>query len=87
LTVTRNSWYGTNAKEIISVALEHPPTWAAIVFTALNERTFKNSMIYKIAERFGKRGASDEFIDSYISLVKDNTLSVASEDFFIRDFE
>lgn len=78
LTIIRNSWYGTNSKEIISVALEHPPTWCAIVYTALNERTFKNSMIYRIAERFGKRGASDEFVDSYITLVKDYSVAVES---------
>lgn len=78
LTIVRNSWYGTNSKEIISVALEHPPTWCAIVYTALNERTFKNSMIYRIAERFGKRGASDEFVDSYVTLVKDYTVAVES---------
>lgn len=87
LTITRNSWYGTNSKEIISVALEHPPTWCAIVYTALNERTFKNSMIYKIAERFGKRGASDEFVNNYVSMIKDNSLSIGSEEFFVRDFD
>lgn len=86
LTIIRNSWYGTNSKEIISVAIEHPPTWCAIVFTALNERTFKNSMIYRIAERNGKRGASDEFIDSYISLVKDYTIATENLE-PIRDFD
>lgn len=87
LTIVRNSWYGTNSKEIISVALEHPPTWCAIVYTALSERTFKSSMVYRIAERFGKRGASDEFIDTYVRMVKD--YSVSTEDFReeIREFE
>lgn len=69
LTIIGNSWYGTNAKEIIKVALEHPPTWVAVVWTALNERTFKNSLIYRIAERFGKRGASAEFLTAYQHLV------------------
>lgn len=71
LTIVKNSWYGTNAKEIISVALEHPPTWMAIVYTALSERTYKTSLIYRIAERFGKRGASDEFMKNYIQLVQE----------------
>lgn len=74
LTIVKNSWYGTNAKEIISVALEHPPTWAAIVWTALNERTYKNSMVYRIAERFGKRGAADEFNNAYTMLIKEFTV-------------
>lgn len=78
LTIVKNSWYGANAKEIISVALEHPPTFAAIVYTALSEKTFKNSTLYKIAERFGKRGASDEFTSNYISLVR--SISIAKEE-------
>jgi len=86
LTIIRNSWYGTNAKEIISVAIEHPPTWCALVFTALNERTFKNSVIYKIVERFGKRGASDEFNSNYILLIKEN-INLAKEEFVIKEFE
>lgn len=79
LTIVKNSWYGTNAKEIISVALEHPPTWCAIVYTALNERTYKTSMIYRIAERFGKRGAADEFNKNYVDMIKSHT-SVAREE-------
>lgn len=86
LTIVKNSWYGTNAKEIISVALEHPPTWCAIVYTALNERTFKSSMIYRIAERFGKNGAANEFNAGYISMVKDE-LTVAKEELAFAAFE
>ncbi len=69
LTIISNSWYGTNAKDVIKVALEHPPTWVSVVFTALNERTYKNSLIFRVAERFGKRGAADEFHNSYTSMV------------------
>jgi hypothetical protein len=72
LTIVKSSWYGTNAKEIISVALEHPPTWIAIVWTSLYERTFKSSLIARISERFGKRGASDEFNSNYIAIVREN---------------
>lgn len=86
LTILRNSWYGTNSKDIISVAIEHPPTWSAIVYTALTEKTYKSSTIYRIAERFGKRGRSDEFVKNYISLVKNQT-SVANEELDIKPFE
>jgi hypothetical protein len=85
LSIMANSWYGTNAKEIISVSLEHPPTWIALVFTALSEKTFKSSIVFKTAERLGKRGAADQFMMSYTSLVKSHT--VAIEKFAIRDFE
>jgi hypothetical protein len=73
LHLVKNSWYGTNSKEIISVALEHPPTWAAIVYTALVERSYRGSMVYRIAERHGKRGAADEFLKSYAVMIRENT--------------
>lgn len=79
LTIVKNSWYGTNAKEVISVAVEHPPTWCAVVYTALSERTYKTSMIFKIAERFGKRGAADEFLRSYSDMMR-SYISVATEE-------
>lgn len=67
----RNSWYGTNSKDVIAVAVEHPPTWIAMVFAALTEKTFKNSNISIIANNFGKRGKSDEFLKNYTRLVTD----------------
>lgn len=92
LNIIRNSWYGTNAKEILSVAVEHPPTWASIVYAALSERTYRSSAIYRVAERWGKRGGSDEFMRSYHSLMQDYTLSNSNESYpndeiIYRDFD
>lgn len=44
-------WYGNNGREIIAVALEHPPTWLTLIFQAYNDRTFKNAGLTKITER------------------------------------
>lgn len=74
MTLIGNSWYGANAKENIAVAIEHPPTWIAIVYTALTERLFKTSKIYNLAEQFGKRGKSDEFKKNFIQYMQDNTV-------------
>lgn len=73
LTMMRNVWMATNSKEIISVAVEHPPTWIAMVYSALTERTFKNSTLAKVAETYGKRGAADEFLKNYRSIMAENT--------------
>lgn len=91
LTLVKYSWYGCNGKEIISVALEHPPTWNAMVYTALNERTFKTSIIYMTAEKFGKRGAADGYIASYNNLIKGRvrhaTESANDIQLVFKDFE
>lgn len=80
LTIIRNSWYGINSKEIVSVSLEHPPTWIAIVYTALTEKTYKSSMIYRIAERHGKHGISDSFMKAFTGLVQVRLTHAGLED-------
>jgi hypothetical protein len=73
LTIVRNSWYGANAKEIISVSIEHPPTFCAMVYASVIERTYKTSLIARISERFGKRGESDNFIKAFNDIMRENT--------------
>jgi len=89
LTLIRNSWYGTNSKEMLSVALEHPPTWIAIVFATLTERTYKSSSLYKIVEMQGKRGNADEFRMNYLELISNTVIATESADDAIvfREFQ
>ena len=70
-----NTWYGTKAKELISVALEHPPTWMAIIYTAMEDRSFSKSAIGQLAERYGKRGLGDQFKLSYATYVTQRMMS------------
>ena len=91
MTLARNSWYGTNAKEIISVALEHPPTWIAVVYAALTNKSYKSSTIYRVADRWGKRGVDEEFIKTFKSIITEEvgyqpTLSPATEALVFKDF-
>lgn len=64
------TWFGAggNAKEMLAVALEHPPTWLAILATAAQDRSYKNSYITKLLERQDRR-------DKGMTLVR--SLSVA----------
>lgn len=86
LTLIKNSWYGTQVKEILAVCLEHPPTWLAIVYASLSERTYKNSLIFKIAERLGKKGLADEYMANYRNLIEQH-LASAHESIDILAFE
>lgn len=87
LTIVKNSWYGNNAKEFIQVAIEHPPTWVAIVYTALSERTYKSSMIYRVAERYGKRGGSDEFMKNYVQMAHELLTKPGDDTVVYRKFD
>lgn len=56
IAILGGTWFNANSRELIGVALEHPPTWLAILVAAFNERTFKNSQITRIAERCDRDG-------------------------------
>ncbi len=86
LSIVPNSWYGTNNKEVIAAALEHPPTWLAMIYTALSERTYKTSKIYQLAEKYGKRGGSSDFELAYVRMVKETTQEQPTG-LAIRNFE
>lgn len=89
LTLVRNSWYATNAKEMISVALEHPPTWITIVYTTLTERSYKSSSLYKLIELQGKRGNADGFRMNFVSFLAGSVVleSILNTEFDFKNFE
>lgn len=70
LNIIRNSWYGNNAKEILTVALEHPPTWLALAYAALNDRSYKTTAISRVAERLSARGAANDFEQSFEAMIR-----------------
>jgi len=70
ITVLKNSWFGTNAADIMAVSLEHPPTWVSVIYTALSERTFRNSNLCRISERYNK---DTSFVKAFVQLANDVT--------------
>jgi hypothetical protein len=89
LTLVKNTWYGTNAKDLLSVALEHPPTWIAIVFSTLTERGYKGSTLFKVIEFSARRGNSDEFRMNFLELLKSSAVALESlnEELIFPEFE
>ena len=65
-----NTWFGLNSKELVLCALEHPPTWIALVYTALNQKSYKNSGIAQIVEKINKKNKGDEFNNQVDHLLK-----------------
>ncbi len=70
-SIVGNTWFGgTNAKELVAVALEHPPTWLTILLSAYSERSFKNSTITKITERSGNKDAGKDYVRSILNMIE-----------------
>lgn len=80
LTVIRNSWFATNSKEILSVALEHPPTWIAIVGSVLMERSYRSSPLFNVINFQSKRGNANEFQMNYVEMLRTSIVAVEGAD-------
>lgn len=68
ISIVGSSWFGTNAKEMVAVALEHPPTWLAILMAAISERSYKNSPIAKLLERGTYRDSAQNYLRAVLNL-------------------
>lgn len=82
------SWYFPHADEVLGMALEHPPTWCAVVKASLTHRNWAKSKIANIAEMAGRirggRQTTDEFLRQYRSLIQE--LTVEAPNLTFRSF-
>lgn len=44
-----SGWFGPNSRETVCVALEHPPTFIALLVSAVQLKSFKSTVISKVA--------------------------------------
>jgi len=49
--IVGSAWYGNNGRELMAVALEHPPTWLALLKRAMTSRGYNNTGLSKFMER------------------------------------
>lgn len=59
----RTTWFGTNSVELVGMSLEHLPTWLAVLYTAVSDKSFRKSKITEIAEKVGRGNLIRNFID------------------------
>jgi hypothetical protein len=74
IAICSGTWFGMNARENLSVGLEHPPTWIMIVAASLSETGFKRSVLAKISLRYDKSSAGDDFLKSLSMMLGGNKL-------------
>lgn len=69
-TILAGSWFGSaSARETVAVALEYPPTFIAMVHTAINEKMYRKSPITETSVRFNRRNAFPQFNLSFSAMV------------------
>jgi hypothetical protein len=53
--VLKNTWYGVNNDATVAVALEHPPTWLAMLYVAITDRSYQKSQVTDMILNWDKR--------------------------------
>lgn len=49
-------WFGPNAAEVAAVALEHPPTFVAMLYSSVIDNSFRKTMMRQITDRIDRKG-------------------------------
>lgn len=62
--VLANSWVGVNARENVGVALEHMPTFIAMLYAALGERSYRKTILAARGESAGRVSDIKQFVDA-----------------------
>lgn len=70
-TVMGGTWFGPDRAELCGVAMEHPPTWLAIIYASFVSRTFKNTRIERLAQVHNRKDAGPQYMRSISKLCSD----------------
>jgi hypothetical protein len=63
------SWQGLNSREVVAVALEHAPTFFAMVYAALTTRSYSKCHLATVTNDYvNKKGIGDEWVRGLLSL-------------------
>ena len=70
-TILSGSWFGANSKEIVTVALEHPPTFLALIYQAINERGYRKARLTEYTASSDKQDLGKSFTYNVASILHD----------------
>lgn len=70
ISMLGGGWFGSNAKEVVAVALEHPQTLIAMIYLALKDRSYRNSGLAKVVLACDRRDIGKVFLRNVLTLVE-----------------
>lgn len=63
-------WYGAAAREVVAVAMEYPPTFFAMVYSALTDRSYHGAYFSKLVAEIDRKGGGKEFQANLVSFLE-----------------
>lgn len=64
-----SSWIGVHSRETVGVAIEHIPTFIAMLFAALGDRSYRKTLLTRRAETTGRQQDFKQFVDQTYRLI------------------
>lgn len=65
-----STWYSANANEMVAVAVEHIPSFMALLLAASTERSFMRTGVSKLMERVPAKAAANDFVHQMTATLK-----------------
>lgn len=62
LQFVAGNWIGHGSREMLGAALEHPPSWIAMVYGAVQEATYQRTSMGKIVDVLSRGNAGEQFV-------------------------
>lgn len=57
-----STWYATNSSEMVACAVEHVPTFLAMIVSAVTERSYQRTPFSKMIERVPAKATTNDFV-------------------------
>lgn len=71
LTAVGNVWFGANSREHVSLGLEYPPTFNALLYCALTYRGYHSAQLSRLVNTIDRNGTGKDFVRSLTAYLKD----------------
>lgn len=69
-TMLNGQWFGPQGREMINVALEHPPTLQALIYQAYIDRSFKRTGLAQLLDNSFFKKQSQQYIGAINNMIR-----------------
>jgi len=69
LLTSGSGWRGANAQEIIAASLEHAPTWHAVMYAAVDDRSYSKSRLTNYIKRFRANDGNKDYLRNLKTII------------------
>lgn len=64
------SWFGANAREVVAISLEYPPTFLAMIYESLENRAYHRSFFAELVANNSKKDIGKHFVNAINHFLK-----------------